>query len=77
MSKYREHTQHKIFNSKIDFTEMNDPEQAALIKQQAEKMCEMAAVMRHAAAIDEEEANQKQELLSKLHTENKVGLLFC
>ncbi|XP_058067385.1 FGFR1 oncogene partner 2 homolog [Anopheles bellator] len=79
MSKYREHTQAKILNTKVNFVEAyNRHHQAAdierrdeLIRQQTAKIQEMAAVMQRASQLDEEKLNHEQELLSRLITENK------
>ncbi|XP_052869685.1 FGFR1 oncogene partner 2 homolog [Anopheles cruzii] len=79
MSKYREHTQAKILNTKVNFVEAyNRHHQAAdierrdeLIRQQTAKIQEMAAVMQRASQLDEEKLNHEQELLSRLMTENK------
>ncbi|XP_055597807.1 FGFR1 oncogene partner 2 homolog [Uranotaenia lowii] len=77
MSKYREHTQAKILNTKINFVEaFNKHQQNAerkdeMIRQQTQKIQEMAAVMQRASQIDEEKFYQEQEFLSKLMTENK------
>ena len=37
-----------------------------------EKVCEMAAVMREAVKVDEENTNLQQEVMARLITENKV-----
>ncbi|XP_058831076.1 FGFR1 oncogene partner 2 homolog [Topomyia yanbarensis] len=77
MSKYREHTQSKILNTKVNFVEAFNKHQQfserkdELIRQQTNKIQEMAAVMQRASQIDEEKFNQEQECLSKLITENK------
>lgn len=77
MSKYRAHTQSKILNSKVNFMEAFNKHQQfsegkdELIRQQTQKIQEMAAVMQRASQIDEEKFNQEQEFLSKLITENK------
>lgn len=79
MSKYREHTQAKILNTKVNFVEaFTRHHQSAdierrdeLIRQQTAKIQEMAAVMQRVSQLDEEKLNQEQEVLSKLVTENK------
>lgn len=77
MSKYREHTQSKILNTKMNFVEAFTKHQQfserkdELIRQQTQKIQEMAAVMQRASQIDEEKFNEEQEYLSKLITENK------
>ncbi|XP_055625966.1 FGFR1 oncogene partner 2 homolog isoform X1 [Toxorhynchites rutilus septentrionalis] len=77
MTKYREHTQSKILNTKVNFVEAFSKHQQfserkdEVIRQQTQKIQEMAAVMQRASQIDEEKFNQEQEFLSKLITENK------
>jgi hypothetical protein len=44
-----------------------------LICEQSDKICEMAAVMEHAADTDDSRAFSEQQLVSKLTTENKVS----
>lgn len=77
MTKYREHTQSKILNTKVNFVEAFSKHQQfneqkdEVIRQQTQKIQEMAAVMQRASQLDEEKFNQDQEFLSKLITENK------
>lgn len=77
MSKYREHTQSKILNTKVNFVEAFSKHQQfserkdEVIRQQTQKIQEMAAVMQRASQLDEEKFHQEQEFLSKLITENK------
>lgn len=77
MTKYREHTQSKILNTKVNFVEAFSKHQQfneqkdEVIRQQTQKIQEMAAVMQRASQLDEEKFNQEQEFLSKLITENK------
>lgn len=77
MTKYREHTQSKILNTKVNFVEAFSKHQQfneqkdEVIRQQTQKIQEMAAVMQRASKLDEEKLNQEQEYLSKLITENK------
>uniref|UniRef100_A0A182Q2K6 FGFR1 oncogene partner 2 homolog n=1 Tax=Anopheles farauti TaxID=69004 RepID=A0A182Q2K6_9DIPT len=79
MSKYREHTQAKILNTKVNFVEAFTRHHRSadiewrdeLIRQQTAKIQEMAAVMQRVSQLDEETLNQEQEVLSKLITENK------
>uniref|UniRef100_A0A1Q3FXY7 Putative myosin class ii heavy chain n=1 Tax=Culex tarsalis TaxID=7177 RepID=A0A1Q3FXY7_CULTA len=77
MSKYREHTQSKILNTKVNFVEAFSKHQQfserkdEVIRQQTQKIQEMAAVMQRASQMDEEKFHQEQEFLSKLITENK------
>ncbi|XP_053669745.1 FGFR1 oncogene partner 2 homolog [Anopheles nili] len=79
MSKYREHTQAKILNTKVNFVEAftrhhrsaDIERRDEMIRQQTAKIQEMAAVMQRVSQLDEEKLNQEQEILSKLMTENK------
>ncbi|XP_050079760.1 FGFR1 oncogene partner 2 homolog [Anopheles maculipalpis] len=79
MSKYREHTQAKILNTKVNLVEAftrhhrsaDIERRDELIRQQTAKIQEMAAVMQRVSQMDEEKVNQEQEVLSKLMTENK------
>lgn len=47
-----------------------------MIKQQAEKIQEMAAVMNEAALLDEKNASKDMELMSRLKTENEVTFVI-
>lgn len=75
MQKYREHTQKQIKETKIDFTSVKNTAEVArqneIIRQQEEKIQEMAAVMRKACELDEDKVNREYEYLSQLITENK------
>lgn len=75
MQKYREHTQKQIKETKIDFVSLNNARQLAhqdkIIRQQTEKINEMAAVMRKACDVDESKEIKLNEYLSQLLTENQ------
>lgn len=71
MQKYREHTQRQIKETKINFTAIQDAHQAQVIQQQAQKIEEMAAVMRRATTVDEDPINTELERVAKLVIENK------
>lgn len=71
MQKYREHTQRQIRETKINFTAIQDVRQSEIIQKQAQKIEEMAAVMRKASEIGEDKVNTELEYLSQLVTENK------
>lgn len=73
MQKYREHTQQKIVETKINFTALQNAQLNEIIQKQSEKIQEMAAVIRKACEMDEEKINKEHEYLSQLVTENKVG----
>ena len=47
-------------------------EQVNMLAEKTEKVCEMAAVMKEALKMDEENCNSQQELMARLVTENKV-----
>lgn len=74
MSKYRQHTTEQIYQSRINFLAVQDNKYQEVITKQAEKIQEMAAVMDHAAVIDENQSNKDEEIMSRLKTENQVGL---
>lgn len=72
MSKYRQHTEKKIWESRIDFTSAINEKQQELIRQQAERINEMTTVMYKAINMDENsEARKDEELYQRLITENK------
>jgi len=75
MQKYREHTQQQIKETKIDFTGIQSARELAhqtdVIRRQAEKINEMAAVMRKACDVDEDKVNKEHEYLSQLVIENR------
>lgn len=73
MQKYREHTQKKIKETKLDFTSTQNTEQVEIIQKQSQKIQEMAAVMRKACEVDQDKINKEHEYLSQLITENKVS----
>ncbi|KAH0554720.1 FGFR1 oncogene partner 2 homolog [Cotesia glomerata] len=72
MSKYREHTASLIKSNKINLSSIYNARYANIITNQAEKINEMAAVMRVAANLDEECELKYKENLSKLKAENNV-----
>ena len=43
-----------------------------MLAEKTEKVCEMAAVMKEALKMDEENCHSQQELMARLVTENKV-----
>ena len=49
-------------------------EQQHILAEKTEKVCEMAAVMKEAVRVDEENCNLQQEVMARLVTENKVGV---
>lgn len=77
MSKYRQHTTQQIYKSRINFLALQNDKYNEVISKQAEKIQEMAAVMDHAAFIDESQNNENNELMSRLKTENEVRTIIC
>ncbi|KAL3265250.1 hypothetical protein HHI36_009464 [Cryptolaemus montrouzieri] len=71
MFKYRQHTMGKIYNTRINFKNLQNIEYDNIIKIQAEKIQEMAAVMQKAANLGEEETNAEDVMISQLTAENK------
>lgn len=78
MQKYREHTQQKIKETKLDFTAIQNTDQVEIIQKQSQKIEEMAAIMRKACEVDQDKINKEHEYLSQLIMENKVrDVVFC
>ncbi|XP_011556180.3 FGFR1 oncogene partner 2 homolog isoform X1 [Plutella xylostella] len=72
MSKYRQHTEKRIWESKIDFTSAMNDKQSELIRQQAERINEMTSVMCKAVTMDENgDTRKEEETYHRLITENK------
>ncbi|XP_018329947.1 FGFR1 oncogene partner 2 homolog [Agrilus planipennis] len=71
MSKYRQHTNAQIYNTRINFKGLQEQKYFDIIKRQAEKIQEMAAVMERAAKVDEERDYKEGEVMKKLLIENK------
>ncbi|KAJ8969424.1 hypothetical protein NQ314_001766 [Rhamnusium bicolor] len=71
MTKYREHTTEQIYKSRINFKAIQDQKYNEVIRQQAEKIQEMAAIMDKAALIDEDRASREQEIVTMLKAENQ------
>lgn len=71
MHKYREHIQHKVLNSQINFKEQYNEHLLSVIRDQKEKINEMAGVMQRAAEIDEQPYYKELEMLTQLKLENK------
>lgn len=73
MSKYREHTHEQVYKSRINLKALTLKKYEEIIRQQAEKIEEMAAVMRKAASLDEDQGLQKlEEVITQLKVENQV-----
>ncbi|XP_045480528.1 FGFR1 oncogene partner 2 homolog isoform X2 [Harmonia axyridis] len=71
MFKYRQHTAEKIYKTRINFKNLQNNEYHNIIRKQAEKIQEMAAVMQKAAELGEDNCNADVENATKLTTENK------
>ncbi|XP_013185930.2 FGFR1 oncogene partner 2 homolog [Amyelois transitella] len=72
MTKYRQHTEKRMWESRIDFTAAVNEKQQELIRQQAERINEMTSVMYKAVNMDENgDSRQEEELYQRLITENK------
>lgn len=71
MSKYRQHVTRLVASSKIDLATLGTQKYSKVICEQSNKICEMAAVMRKSAEIDEQRALEERELVTRLATENK------
>ncbi|XP_058984112.1 FGFR1 oncogene partner 2 homolog [Musca domestica] len=69
MQKYREHTSSKVLESKLNFKEVYNEKLWKIIRDQREKINEMAAVMQKAASIDDD---CDLELITRLRLENKT-----
>lgn len=69
MQKYREHTNSKVLESKLNFKEVYNEKLWKIIREQREKINEMAAVMQRAASIDDE---FDIDLITRLRLENKT-----
>lgn len=70
MSKYRIQTSTLIKDSKTDFSSLYNSKLANIITSQAEKIDEMAAVMRVAASLEEESDLKSKENYARLQKEN-------
>jgi len=70
MSKYRQHVTRLVNCPKPDFQGLNN-RNIQMLADRTEKVCEMAAVMKEAVKVDEENTNLQQETMARLVTENK------
>jgi len=70
MSKYRQHVTRLVNCPKPDFQGLNN-QNIQMLAVRTEKVCEMAAVMKEAVKVDEENTNLQQEVMARLITENK------
>lgn len=70
MSKYRKQTASLLRLSKIDLTRLHNDKYPNIIVQQAEKISEMAAVMKTAVEMDEETELKQREEYQSLKKEN-------
>ena len=79
MSKYRHHVTSLVNTGNTTTTKpeqlsLQSDQQLNILVDKTEKVVEMAAVMKEAARIDEENSNLQQEMMARLVTENKVIL---
>merc|ERR1712242_297054 len=70
MSKYRNHVTRLVNTPRPDIQVINN-EKLHLLAEKTEKVCEMAAVMKEAVRMDEENCNLQQEVMARLVQENK------
>ncbi|XP_003706044.1 FGFR1 oncogene partner 2 homolog [Megachile rotundata] len=70
MSKYRQQTASLLRLCKTDLTSSHNAKYANIITSQAEKINEMAAIMKTAVALDEENELKEKELYYSLKEEN-------
>ncbi|CAD1472122.1 unnamed protein product [Heterotrigona itama] len=70
MSKYRQQTASLLRLCKTDLSSLHNAKYANIITNQAEKINEMAAVMKTAVALDEENEMKEKEVYSSLKEEN-------
>ncbi|XP_017041412.1 FGFR1 oncogene partner 2 homolog [Drosophila ficusphila] len=72
MQKYREHTVSKVLDSKFSFKELYNERMWQVIREQREKINEMAAVMQRAASIDDGVVQRELQTISQLRLENET-----
>lgn len=72
MQKYREHTVTKVLDSKFNFKELYNERLWQVIRDQREKINEMAAVMHRAATADDENVQRELQTISQLRMENET-----
>ncbi|CAL7945743.1 unnamed protein product [Xylocopa violacea] len=70
MSKYRQQTASLLRLNKTDLASLHNTKYANIITNQAEKINEMAAVMKTAVALDEESEMKEKETYTSLKEEN-------
>lgn len=71
MSKYRQQVTQLVRASKLDLAALYNDQYTQVIQKQADKISEMAEVMKIAAQVDEENVVQDKAVISQLTTENK------
>ncbi|XP_016987543.1 FGFR1 oncogene partner 2 homolog [Drosophila rhopaloa] len=72
MQKYREHTVSKVLDSKFSFKELYNERMWQVIREQREKINEMAAVMQRAASVDDGVVQRELQTISQLRLENET-----
>uniref|UniRef100_A0A1B6G2J8 FGFR1 oncogene partner 2 homolog n=1 Tax=Cuerna arida TaxID=1464854 RepID=A0A1B6G2J8_9HEMI len=71
MSKYRQQMTQLVNNSKQNFHTLYNQQYTQVIEKQADKITEMAAVMKMAAAVDDNNGIKDEATIVQLTTENK------
>lgn len=71
MSKYRQHTNRKIYETRLDFARLQREQYNEIIQRQVERINEMTSIMNHAANMEGADLNKSDEIMAKLRTENK------
>lgn len=71
MSKYRQQVTQLVRGSKLDLSTLYNDQYTQVIQKQADKISEMAGVMKMAAQVDEENIVQDKAVISQLTTENQ------
>ncbi|KAH8409912.1 hypothetical protein KR009_000828 [Drosophila setifemur] len=72
MQKYREHAVSKVMDSKFNFKELYNERMWQVIREQRDKINEMAAVMQRAASVDDEVVQRELQTISQLRMENET-----
>lgn len=71
MSKYRQHTNRKIYETRLDFARLQREQYNEIIQRQVERINEMTVVMNQAANMEVGDVNKSDEIMAKLRIENK------
>jgi len=71
MSKYRQHMNHLLHQTRLDSSFIVNREKAALLQERTDRIMEMAGVMSQSIQIDDGFLAREEEIRSRLVTENK------